>query len=230
MNESAKTNSIRPPSFAKTFLAGKVIDIGAGEDLVCAWAERFDVQDGDANEIALYRQAASYDTVHSSHCLEHMSDAPKAVSDWWSLVKPGGYLIVVVPDEDLYEQGHWPSIFNSDHKSTFRLGKQNSWSPVSWDIEKLICSLPKSEIIECCIQDQRYDHTLKQSYPPKKRRPFRGYSRLKQFISSTALNKFLPKHFFTNFECRRFGFPIDQTMGDALAQIQVIARKRPHSL
>lgn len=225
MNESAKTNKIRGAGFKERFLAGKVIDIGAGEDLVCTWAERFDMQEGDANHIRLYRQAETYDTVHSSHCLKHMSNPTQSLIGWWSLVKPGGYLIIVVPHEDLYEQGYWPSIFNSDHKSTFRLDDRHSWSPVSWNIKTLVSNLPGATIIKCCIQDTGYDHSLKQTYPPKKIRPFRGYSRIKNLIETTPLKHIFSKDFFLKFECRQFGVPIDQTMGDALAQIQIVTKK-----
>jgi len=38
MDESKKTNRIRGSVFFKTYLTGKVIDIGAGKDLVCPWA------------------------------------------------------------------------------------------------------------------------------------------------------------------------------------------------
>ena len=34
------------------YFQGKVIDIGAGNDLVCSHAEQFDLEDGDANVIA----------------------------------------------------------------------------------------------------------------------------------------------------------------------------------
>jgi hypothetical protein len=62
-----------------------------------------------------------------------MANPESALSQWWSLVKPGGYLIVVVPHEDLYEQGIWPSRFNSDHKATFQLGAVSKFSPVLLD-------------------------------------------------------------------------------------------------
>jgi hypothetical protein len=39
-----------------------------------------------------------------------MEDVSLAISQWWSLVKVCGYLILVVPDEDLYKQGVWPSM------------------------------------------------------------------------------------------------------------------------
>ena len=50
-----------------------------------------------------------------------MRDVPQALEQWWQLVKPGGAMVIVVPDEDLYEQGAWPSLFNRDHSATFRL-------------------------------------------------------------------------------------------------------------
>jgi SAM-dependent methyltransferase len=89
MDEAKKTNAIRPREFIDNYLTGRVIDIGAGNDLVCDWAERFDIEDGDANVITKFRDAGTYDAVHSSHCLEHMHDPEAALLEWWSLLRPG---------------------------------------------------------------------------------------------------------------------------------------------
>ena len=121
MNEASKTRAIRNSDFYSRYMNDSVIDIGCGPDLVVPHATPFDQEDGDANEILDYLKPESFSCVHSSHCLEHMRNPQKSIADWWTLVKPGGYLITVVPDEELYEQGHWPSLFNADHKSTFRL-------------------------------------------------------------------------------------------------------------
>ena len=164
MDEALKTNRIRSKEFFTKYLSGRIIDIGAGQDLVIPTAERFDIEDGDANYITQYRKTESYDAVHSSHCLEHMFNPVNALNEWWLLVKPGGYLILVVPDEDLYEQGNWPSLFHGDHKNTFRLNKNNSWSPVSFDLEELVKNLPDVQIISSEIQDKYYDYQLKTSY------------------------------------------------------------------
>lgn len=77
-----------------------------------------------------------------------MADPVGALEQWWALVKPGGYLVIVVPDEDLYEQSYRPSRLNSDHKCTFNFDKPISWSPVSYDIQKVRNALPEVEIIE----------------------------------------------------------------------------------
>ena len=120
MDESTKTQLIQDPAFAKTYFSGTVLDIGCGDDLVVPHAQGFDQQQGDANKILKHLEPNSFDTVHSSHCLEHMYHPDQVIHNWWQLVKPKGYLITVVPHEDLYEQGQWPSRFNSDHKVTFR--------------------------------------------------------------------------------------------------------------
>lgn len=104
VDETSKTRLVRSEDFDKEYLQGKVLDIGAGEDRVCAHAEGFDTEDGDANRILDFQERESYDTVYSSHCLEHMFDPPQALQQWWELIKPGGYLVLVVPDENLYEQ------------------------------------------------------------------------------------------------------------------------------
>ncbi len=224
MDEARKTNLLRGEAFLRTYLSGAVIDIGAGKDLVCPNAERFVVGDGDANVIPRHRPRENYDAVHSSHCLEHMHDPAAALAEWWALVKPGGYLILVVPDEDLYEQGIWPSIFNRDHKSTFRLDKAGSWSPVSHDIRTLVGALPGCEIIAAEIQDAHYDYSLQMKPGDPRRRKIRVL-RLAGRIGK-RVPRYGPriKRWFENLEAR-YGVPLDQTQREAVAQIQVVARK-----
>jgi hypothetical protein len=50
-------------------------------------------------------------------------------------------MIVTVPDEDLYEQGVFPSTFNGDHKWTFTVNKTRSWSPCSLNVLDLVGEL-----------------------------------------------------------------------------------------
>lgn len=112
--------------FKERAFVGKGIDIGCGNDILRKrWfkgitsIEPFDIQDGDAQYINKYRDEGSYDFVYSSNCLEDMNDPVEALKNWFALVKEGGYLVFTVPDEDLYEQGVFPSKFNPDHKRTF---------------------------------------------------------------------------------------------------------------
>lgn len=126
-------------AFHSRYFVGAGLDIGAGQDPLTKFFNEFrqiksvtpwDVPDGDAQLLDGLTDS-SYDFVHSSHCLEHMNNVVVALHNWLRVLKTGGYLIVTIPDEDMYEQGVWPSRFNNDHKHTFTIYKPKSWSPVS---------------------------------------------------------------------------------------------------
>lgn len=226
MNESSKTNQIRPPSFAANYLQGRLIDIGAGNDLVCDWAEGFDVGDGDANFISRFRTKESYDAVHSSHCLEHMTDPRHALTEWWSLLKPGGHMVTVVPDEDLYEQRHWPSLFNGDHKWTFTRERRQSWSPRSVEVTELFARLPGCEVISVELQEAGYDRRLLGTAEHRPL-PIILVHALILVRRIPVLGRLLQRWLFRLLHAA--GFAVDQTLGDALAQIQIVARKHPRA-
>lgn len=226
--EATKTRAIRGEDFARKFLSGAVLDIGCGPDLVVPHAQPFDLEHGDANRILEYLPPESFDCVHSSHCLEHMRNAPAALAQWWALVKPGGFLISVVPDEDLYEQGMWPSAFNPDHKATFRLDKAISWSPVSHDIRALVAALPGVEIIDCTVQDRGYDRGQLRNVPAGCKRALLRFSRRREALFSCLMRLGWPVWRLSECLARAelaLGRPVDQTLGEATAQIQVVARK-----
>lgn len=205
-----------------SILQGKGIDIGCGSDPVTPTCKNFDWKDGDANHITRF-VFETFDFVYSSHCLEHMRDPQQALLEWWRLVKPGGHLFVVVPDEDLYEQGVFPSRFNDDHKATFTISKSVSWSPVSHSLLDLGRSLPGGQIISLQLQDRLYDRGLTGfgcSRPPF---CFRVLVRL---FSLLPCFDFLSKSRFW-LRILAFYFPLDQTSApfNAQAQIQMIVKK-----
>jgi SAM-dependent methyltransferase len=227
MDEATKTNRIRGEDFKRRYLSGRVIDIGCGTDLVVPHAIPFDRPQGDAQWILDYFKPESFDCVHSSHCLEHMKDVGIAIRNWWALVKPGGHLVIVVPDEDLYEQGAWPSLFNPDHKATFNLRRSNSWSPVSYDIEALVGALPGARIVEAHLQDDGYDRRLMRRGTRGRRILFRwGSCRQRAFRRLMRVGPSMHRVDLALDRLERtLGKPIDQTLGAAVAQIQVVARK-----
>jgi SAM-dependent methyltransferase len=51
----------------------------------------------------------SQDAVHSSHCLEHIPDPSHALADWFRVLRIGGYLILTVPHQQLYERKPTPT-------------------------------------------------------------------------------------------------------------------------
>jgi SAM-dependent methyltransferase len=159
MNEMAKTRAIWTPEEA-AILVGDGIDIGCGSEKVKPTARGFDTKDGDANCITKH-VSGQFDYVFSSHCLEHMLDPYSTICDWWSIVKPGGHLFFIVPDEDLYEQGFWPSRFNPDHKWTFTISKDKSWSPKSVNLLDVCIGYQAqgAEIVCLKLQDHGYDRS-----------------------------------------------------------------------
>jgi SAM-dependent methyltransferase len=59
----------------------------------------------------------SQDAVFASHTLEHIVDWRAVLADWYRVLKIGGYLVVAVPHQFLYERkANLPSRFNGDHK------------------------------------------------------------------------------------------------------------------
>ena len=166
--ETKKANKRRKKSylFKERVFVGKGIDIGCGRDLLnkrifkrITSIEAFDREDGNAQHIDQYREKESYDFVYSSNCLEHMDDPVGAFKSWYSLVKVGGYLAFTVPDEDLYEQGTFPSRFNPDHKWTFTIFKENSWSNKSINVIDLLKHLENCKIIKIELVNTNYDYS-----------------------------------------------------------------------
>ena len=221
MNESTKSKRYWG-RVEKQALLGEGIDIGCGRDPVTPNARRFDLEHGDANIISQFIKE-QFDFVYSSHCLEHMHNPQSAILEWWKLVKPGGYLFIVVPDEDLYEQGVFPSRLNPDHKATFTISKSKSWSPKSYNVLDLAHSLPGGEIQSVQLQDSGYDRRLL-SFGSKEPNLFsRVLARIYGLLNKIGTESFLA-------ELRRFFaayYPVDQTLEpyNAQAQIQLIVKK-----
>lgn len=225
MYESTKTKQVRQKDFDLKFLNGAVLDIGAGDDLVCPWAVCFDKTDGDANDMSTFFIPESFDTVHSSHALEHMTDPVYSLKTWWRLVKPGGYLVLVVPDEQLYEQDIWPSAFNSDHKASFRFTGIIDRSD-SYNLKDLCSQLPYGSIVSYVRQDcgLRYSLLFQGSSKSAKR-----VNRLSQWIGRNMNSHGWIVEWALVFFGKmlvRYGYPIDQTLGGALAQIEIILQKK----
>ena len=152
------------------YFVGNGIDIGAGDDAVqpsmfqnVSSVRAWDQQDGDA-EIMFEVADNTYDFVHSSHSLEHMVNIYVALKNWIRITKPGGYLIITVPDEDMYEHGYWPSHYGFIHYWSFTIYKNpliNSIMPKSINLLEFLKDFSGSVSIEriMMIRDN-YNETL----------------------------------------------------------------------
>ncbi|OIR06733.1 hypothetical protein GALL_109810 [mine drainage metagenome] len=178
MKECSKSIARRlaDSNFTSRYFVGCGLDIGGKPDPLGLYRELFcrmaavrtwDWEDGDAQFLGGVADG-EFDFVHSSHCLEHLVDPREGLRNWLRVVRPGGHLVITVPDEDLYEQGAFPSTFNRDHKWTFTVFKTRSWSPRSLNLLDLIRELgPAAEPVKIeqlsatyRFDLPRYDQTL----------------------------------------------------------------------
>lgn len=170
MKECSKSiqRRLADSNFIRRYFVRDGLDIGGKPDPLLLYKELFpliqsvktwDWEDGDAQFLKGVADC-SLDFVHSSHCLEHLVDPAEGLRNWFRVVREGGYLVITVPDEDLYEQGVFPSTFNCDHKWTFTIFKSKSWSDRSLNLLDMVRELgPASEVvrIEQLSANYRFD-------------------------------------------------------------------------
>lgn len=108
------------------YMHGRCIDIGCGPYKVfphfigCDNGHHWGMQGADvkldAEKLDLFADA-SVDLVFSSHLLEHIATDKVAptLKEWMRVVKPGGHLVMYLPDEDEYPKVGHPHA-NPDHK------------------------------------------------------------------------------------------------------------------
>lgn len=150
--------------FIARYFRGFGIDIGSGNDPLLHYATLFpgimgirnwDKEDGDAMVMAGVDDN-TFDFVHSSHCLEHLQDPWRALRRWVSICKPGGHIIVTVPDWQLYEHGKWPSPHNEDHKHRFCVSPSECPDDRPVDLAGLIADLISVDCLKIELLDQGY--------------------------------------------------------------------------
>lgn len=152
-------------NFHSKYFVGHGVDIGAGPDSLEKLAyvfrgitkvDSWDLPQGDAQLMGSVSDD-TYDFVHSSHCLEHMVDPHTALRNWIRITKPGGYLILTVPEEGLYEHYNWPSRFNGDHKWSFSIGRSKAAMPKATSVMELLMRLTNIEVQRIVLVDDFYN-------------------------------------------------------------------------
>lgn len=140
--------------FAK-YCCGSGLDVGYGGDPLLPGIRGWDMADGDAHYLKGVADE-SFDFVYASHLLEHMHSPRVALANWWRVVKQGGYLIVAVPERDLYERRtSLPSQLNPDHKTFFLLDRDDA--PDTLGLLPLIGrTLERFTVCEAKVCDEGY--------------------------------------------------------------------------
>jgi SAM-dependent methyltransferase len=137
--------------FFDRFCHGHGIDIGCGPFWkITPYADGYDLRDGDATYMERVPDE-SYDFVYASHILEHLQEPKVAIKNWVRICRINGYVIICVPQRDLYEQRkELPSRWNPDHKNFFLL-----------DHAEQPCTLSLQELIESTVGNQVYIEYIK---------------------------------------------------------------------
>jgi SAM-dependent methyltransferase len=113
MSETAKWRHLFLP-----YCKGNGIDIGYGGDPIVPESITFDREwshpsharvgerhqdiTGDAAIIDKLVKPRIFDYVYSSHCIEDFNDTKDVLNRWIELLKPGGYLCLLFPDEQRF--------------------------------------------------------------------------------------------------------------------------------
>jgi SAM-dependent methyltransferase len=148
---------------------GNGLHIGPGSDPLkkihyplCTNIETVNVNDSkiETDGIKNSLKDKQYDFVYSSHLPFYECEPLDVLNHWLNFVKTNGHLVFTVPDEDLYEQGNFPSIFNNSHKKTFSVYKKLSWSGKHYNILDILQKIDSISIKKIEIVDSNYDYSL----------------------------------------------------------------------
>lgn len=93
------------------FCTGNGLDIGFGGFPICPTALTLDQPgcvhkgnlSGDAGDLRWFRDGV-LDYVFSAHCLEDAQDTAAWLREWWRVLKPGGHLVMLLPDQAAYSK------------------------------------------------------------------------------------------------------------------------------
>lgn len=149
-----------------SYTRGKVLDLGSSTvspfahwtsvDTIkpqTANGRRFPDVQADCSQPMPVFGTGSWDSVVSSHLLEHVVDYKAALREWWRIVRVGGYLVLYLPHKELY-----PNIgtadANADHKHDF----------MPDDILSAMKEIGGFELIENQVRSQDDEYSFLQVY------------------------------------------------------------------
>ena len=144
------------------YFHGRVLDVGCGKyktfphwigvDSGQVWGKHHaDVPIENAQSLDLFA-GQSCDAIFSSHLLEHINYemVPKTLTDWCRVIKPGGHLMLYLPDEDTYPKVG-EKYANPDHK----------WN-VNYD--KVVAAMEKTnrgwDLIDYQVRNEQDEYSL----------------------------------------------------------------------
>ena len=176
MNQTSKSalRRAKDPAFVQRYFAGVGIDIDAGTDRLSAYAHLFprleglldcDGRQGDVVQLTGV-PADAFDFVHVSDCLDGVPNPAQALARWLEAIKPGGYLILTVPDEDHSETGMSPASPEVDHKTRFTIHKPQPATPNSVNVLDLVIDAARVASCERLVLIREHDDEAQPQLDP----------------------------------------------------------------
>jgi len=122
-SESAKVRDM--PNVMK-FVTGRIADVGCGGDKITPDAIGFDGRKIDGVDSIQHglkhlwyidsegnKNHGVFETIFSSHFLEHVPDPYDYIMQWYEHIWPGGHLVLYLPQKDAYNSKENPEhLFN----------------------------------------------------------------------------------------------------------------------
>lgn len=102
MSEAAK---VRDMPHVMKYVTGRIADVGAGHDKVTPDAIAFDGRSLDGVNVVqegCLLDDSVFDTVFSSHFLEHIRYPFEYIMDWFAHLRHGGHIVIYMPDKAHY--------------------------------------------------------------------------------------------------------------------------------
>ena len=107
---------------------------------------------GGAEDLSLFADN-SFDGVYSSHLLEHLDDTEAVLTEWWRVIKVGGFLVLYLPDKEFYPNIGEPGA-NTDHVHDF----------TPEDIENIMIKLGSWDLVVNQRRNQGLEYSFLQVY------------------------------------------------------------------
>lgn len=116
MSYGSEAAKVRDMPHVMKYITGKVLDMGCGPDKILMDAWGLDGRDlpgvnfmqSDPVTCVSNDVGADYDTVFSSHFLEHLPNQFEALCEWRICLKDGGHLVLYLPDGRHYDNKENP--------------------------------------------------------------------------------------------------------------------------
>ena len=165
----AASRRVGDPGFTSRFFRGHGLDLGPADHPMGQLSGHFPAITGldtaawppEALEQLAGIADESYDFVHASQSLARVANCFAALGAWFRVLRPGGHLVLTVPDEDLAAQGQFPPPWGADWRWSFSIYKRQSWNPQSINLVNLFMTLGEAaEIRRLGVIDQGFDDGL----------------------------------------------------------------------